>query len=102
MPPAALISLAASFAPLSKLVPDVAPVPDSSTMPAILIGGCCASAAPANASAASVVTNPFMRPSSGTLQGRPQPWGGPGEGILSQRAAANCSGLHPPPSDLAK
>jgi hypothetical protein len=32
MPPAALISLKASFAPLSKLVPAVAPPPDSSTM----------------------------------------------------------------------
>jgi hypothetical protein len=62
MPPAALISLTASLTPLSKLVPDVAPVPDSSTMPAILIGGCCASAAPANASAASALTKRFMRP----------------------------------------
>ena len=32
MPPAALISLKASLTPLSKLVPAVAPPPDSSTM----------------------------------------------------------------------
>src|SRR4030088_3304447 len=42
MPPAALISLTASLTPLSKFVPDVAPVPDSSTNPTIRTGGCCA------------------------------------------------------------
>src|SRR5438552_6985228 len=36
MPPAALISFTASFTPSLKLVPDVAPVPDSSTSPKIL------------------------------------------------------------------
>ena len=36
MPPAALISLTASFTPLLKLVPGVAPLPESSMMPAIL------------------------------------------------------------------
>ena len=41
MPPAALISLTASLTPLSKFVPDVVPVPDSSTRPTILTG--CAS-----------------------------------------------------------
>src|ERR1700693_3501607 len=42
MPPAALISLTASLTPLSKFVPDVAPVPDSSTNPTIRTGACCA------------------------------------------------------------
>src|SRR5450759_3876982 len=41
MPPAALISLTASLTPLSKFVPDVAPVPDSSTNPTIRTGSCC-------------------------------------------------------------
>src|SRR5450759_1191899 len=41
MPPAALISLTASLTPLSKFVPDVAPVPDSSTNPTIRTGACC-------------------------------------------------------------
>src|SRR5438309_3184373 len=42
MPPPALISLTASLTPLSKFVPDVAPVPDGSTNPTIRTGACCA------------------------------------------------------------
>ena len=40
MPPAALISLTASSTPFLKLVPAVAPPPDSSTMLAILMVSC--------------------------------------------------------------
>src|SRR6476660_1380885 len=47
IPPAALISLTASWTPLSKLVPAVVPVPDSSIRPTIVTGPCCASDAPA-------------------------------------------------------
>src|SRR5438067_3761485 len=42
MPPAALISFTASFTPSLKLVPEVAPVPESSTRPKILTGPLCA------------------------------------------------------------
>ena len=45
MPPLALISFTASLMPLSKFVPDVVPVPDSSTSPNIGTGPCCATAA---------------------------------------------------------
>src|SRR5437660_5613835 len=43
MPPASLISFTASLTPLSKLVPAVAPVPESSISPNIGTGPCCAS-----------------------------------------------------------
>src|SRR4029453_8064650 len=56
MPPAALISFTASFTPLSKLVPEVAPVPDSSTRPAIF-NGCWASGGCAKASAQRAAAN---------------------------------------------
>ena len=49
MPPAALISLTASLTPSLKLVPEVAPGPDSSTTPAILMGWACASSGGADA-----------------------------------------------------
>src|SRR2546429_6953303 len=49
MPPAALISLTASFTPSLKFVPDVVPVPDSSTSPAILIAWLCANSGCASA-----------------------------------------------------
>ena len=60
MPPAALISLTASFAPLSKFVPDVAPVPDSSTSPTILIGA-WASAGAANSASVATASRRGMR-----------------------------------------
>src|SRR5438128_11378736 len=47
MPPFSLISFTASFTPSLKLVPDVAPVPESSTSPKIFIA--CARAGCANA-----------------------------------------------------
>src|SRR2546423_3183686 len=47
MPPFSLISFTASFTPSLKLVPEVAPVPESSTSPKIFIA--CASAGCANA-----------------------------------------------------
>ncbi len=58
MPPPALISLTASFTPLSKLVPAVAPVPDSSTRPTIGTGPCCAAASTGMQSAAASVSDP--------------------------------------------
>ena len=53
MPPAALISLTASFTPLSKLVPAVAPVPDNSIRPTM--GTVCWAIAPAVMPNASVI-----------------------------------------------
>src|SRR5215831_8070607 len=66
MPPAALISLTASLTPLSKLVPAVAPVPESSMRPMILTGPCCARTADvaASASAATVLRNACFMTSS--------------------------------------
>ena len=49
IPPAALISFTASFTPSLKLVPDVAPVPDSSTSPKILTDWVWANSGWANA-----------------------------------------------------
>src|SRR5438876_626010 len=49
MPPAALISFTASFTPSLKLVPDVAPVPDSSISPTILTDWAWASSGSASA-----------------------------------------------------
>ena len=64
MPPAALISLTASLTPSLKLVPDTAPVPDSSIRPAIFTVDCAATsddAANAHASASPLMI-PFMCP----------------------------------------
>src|SRR5262249_33683585 len=49
MPPAALISFTASLTPSLKLVPDVVPVPDSSTNPKTLMDWPCANSGCADA-----------------------------------------------------
>ena len=56
MPPAALISFTASLAPSSKLVPAVAPAPDSSINPTIFTGCACAS----TGTHAIAATNPHL------------------------------------------
>src|SRR5207248_2173669 len=81
MPPAALISFTASFTPLSKFVPAVAPVPESSMSPTICTGPCCANTMPQAVSASAAAelrTKRFMTPPF---------WVGPRSGSAPERAA---------------
>src|SRR5262245_40876576 len=64
MPPAALISLIASSTPFLKLVPAVAPVPDSSWITAILICAWAVSAASRQASTVMAGSVGVMRSSN--------------------------------------